>query len=190
MIFCTQFSAQKAGNCILGHWCTPPVPSRRRGVKASFWYSQLHFSNLLATSIFIETPGSLQEIATLAIILEISDSNLETGRYNSKSGISLIILVELTSLVLVYHVSGGTEHIYLNKVPPRGAKDLGCTRQSMGGSAPRSNPLAFNVQFLTLNIPLSLTFYWKMVPPSHLASSLLATSPGCMLLCFPIFNCF
>ena len=117
MIFCTQFSAQKAGNRILGHWCTPTVPSRRRGVKASFWYSRLHFSNLLATSIFIETPGSLQEIATLAMILEISDSNLETGRYSSKSGVSLIISVELTALVLVYHVSGGTEHIYLNKVP-------------------------------------------------------------------------
>ena len=53
----------------------------------------------------------------MAIIVEISDSNLETGRYNSKSGISLIISVELTALVLVYHVSGGTEHIYLNKVP-------------------------------------------------------------------------
>ena len=50
-------------------------------------------------------------MATLAIILEISDSNLETGRYSSKSGVSLIISVELTALVLVYHVSGGTEHI-------------------------------------------------------------------------------
>ena len=117
MIFCTQFSAQKAGNRILGHWCTPKVPSRRRAVKAFFWYSRLHFSNLLATSIFIETPGSLQEIATLEIIPEISDFNLETGRYSSKSGVSLIISVELTALVLVYHVSGGTEHIYLNKVP-------------------------------------------------------------------------
>ena len=36
MIFCTQFSAQKAGNRILGHWCTSKVPSRRRGVKAFF----------------------------------------------------------------------------------------------------------------------------------------------------------
>ena len=123
MIFCTQFSAQKAGNRILGHWCTPPVPSRRRGVKASFWYSRLHFSNLLATSIFIETPGSLQEIATLAIILEISDSNLETGRYSSKSGVSLIISVELTALVLVYHVSRGTD--FRNKVPLGAPKTWG-----------------------------------------------------------------
>ena len=64
IIFCTQFSAQNAGNRILGHWnveifkgCMPPVPSRRREVKASFWYSRLLFSNLLATSIFIETPA-------------------------------------------------------------------------------------------------------------------------------------
>ena len=123
MIFCTQFSAQKAGNRILGHWCTPPVPSRRRGVKASFWYSRLHFSNLLATSIFIETPGSLQEIATLEIIPEISDFNLETGRYSSKSGVSLIISVELTALVLVYHVSRGTD--FRNKVPLGAPKTWG-----------------------------------------------------------------
>ena len=32
--------------------------------------------------------SSLQEIATLAIIWEISDSNLETGRYSLKSGVS------------------------------------------------------------------------------------------------------
>ena len=35
--------------------------------------------------------NSLQEIATLAIIWEISDSNLETTRYSLKSGVSLII---------------------------------------------------------------------------------------------------
>ena len=35
--------------------------------------------------------SSLQEIATLAIIWEISDSNLETGRYGPKSGVSRII---------------------------------------------------------------------------------------------------
>ena len=125
LLYSINFSAQKAGNRILGHWCTSKVPSRRRGVKAFFWYSRLHFSNLLATSIFIETPGSLQEIATLAIIPEISDSNLETGRYSSKSGVSLIISVELTALVLVYHVSGGTEHIYLNKVPLGAPKTWG-----------------------------------------------------------------
>ena len=45
------------------------------------------------------------------IILEISDSNLETGRYSSKSGVSLIISVELTALVLVYHVSGNVSDI-------------------------------------------------------------------------------
>ena len=35
--------------------------------------------------------SSLQEIATLAIIREISDSHLETGRYSPKSGVSRII---------------------------------------------------------------------------------------------------
>ena len=35
--------------------------------------------------------SSLQEIATWAIIREISDSNLETGRYGPKSGVSRII---------------------------------------------------------------------------------------------------
>ena len=34
---------------------------------------------------------SLQEIATLVIIREISDSNLETGRYGPKPGVSRII---------------------------------------------------------------------------------------------------
>ena len=34
--------------------------------------------------------SSLQEIATLAIIQEISDSNLETGRYSPTSGVSRI----------------------------------------------------------------------------------------------------
>ena len=35
--------------------------------------------------------SSLQEIATLAIIREIWDTNLETGRYSLKSGVSRII---------------------------------------------------------------------------------------------------
>ena len=35
--------------------------------------------------------NSLQEIVTLAIIREISDSNLGTGRYSLKSGVSWII---------------------------------------------------------------------------------------------------
>ena len=40
---------------------------------------------------FMVGKSSLQEIATLAIIREISDSNLETGRYGPKSGVSWII---------------------------------------------------------------------------------------------------
>ena len=40
---------------------------------------------------FMVGKSSLQEIATLAIIREISDSNLETGRYDPKSGVSQII---------------------------------------------------------------------------------------------------
>ena len=40
---------------------------------------------------FMVGKSSLQEIATLAIIREISDSNLETGRYGPKSGLSRII---------------------------------------------------------------------------------------------------
>ena len=36
--------------------------------------------------------SSVQEIAILTIIWEILDSNLETGRYGPKSGISRIIL--------------------------------------------------------------------------------------------------
>ena len=40
---------------------------------------------------FMVGKSSLQEIATLAIIREIWDSNLETGRYSLKSGVSRII---------------------------------------------------------------------------------------------------
>ena len=40
---------------------------------------------------FVVGKSSLQEIATLAIIGEMSDSNLETGRYGPKSGVSRII---------------------------------------------------------------------------------------------------
>ena len=40
---------------------------------------------------FMVGNSSLQEIATLVIIWEISDSNLETGRYSPKSGVSQII---------------------------------------------------------------------------------------------------
>ena len=35
--------------------------------------------------------STLQQISTLAIIREISDSDLEIGRYNLKSGVSRII---------------------------------------------------------------------------------------------------
>ena len=44
-----------------------------------------HISN------FMVGKSSLQEITSLAIIREISDSNLESGRYSSKSGVSRII---------------------------------------------------------------------------------------------------
>ena len=40
---------------------------------------------------FIVGKSSLQEMATSVIILEISDSNLESGRYGPKSGVSGII---------------------------------------------------------------------------------------------------
>ena len=40
---------------------------------------------------FMAGKSSLQEIATLAIMWEISDSNLETGRHSLKSGVSRII---------------------------------------------------------------------------------------------------
>ena len=40
---------------------------------------------------FMVGKSSLQEIATLAIIGEMSDSNLETGRYGPKSGVCRII---------------------------------------------------------------------------------------------------
>ena len=38
-------------------------------------------------SNFMVGKSSLQEIATLVIIQEIPDSNLETGRYSPKSGV-------------------------------------------------------------------------------------------------------
>ena len=40
---------------------------------------------------FMVGKSILQEIATLAIIQEISDSNLETGRYSPKSGVAWIM---------------------------------------------------------------------------------------------------
>ena len=56
----------------------------------------------------------------------------------------------------------------------------GCTQQSFiqEGSNPRSDPLPFYTKFLTERLPLSYTFYWKMVP-FHRPS---------LDLCIP-FNC-
>ena len=63
---CPQFSPQKAENHILRLWnlkfscrSTPPDPlpsPRKRGLTVPCWYSRLLYSNLLATSLFIETP--------------------------------------------------------------------------------------------------------------------------------------
>ena len=47
---------------------------------------------------FTVRKSSLQEIATLAIIREIPDSNLETGEYGPKSWVSRIIRGALTAL--------------------------------------------------------------------------------------------
>ena len=62
-LFCTQFSPQNASNHILGLWnfkifwgSKPPDPPRKKGKMTPCWYSRLLYSNLLATSIFIETP--------------------------------------------------------------------------------------------------------------------------------------
>ena len=46
----------------------------------------------------------------------------------------------------------------------------GGTQQNFiqGGSSLRSNNLLFYIPFLTEKVPLSYTFYWKMVPLSHI----------------------
>ena len=55
--------------------------------------SHITFNIWLANiSNFVVGKSSLQEIVPLAILLEISDSNLETGRYGQKSGASQFIL--------------------------------------------------------------------------------------------------
>ena len=41
--------------------------------------------------LWLESHAILQEMATLAIIREIADSNLKTGRYSLKSGVSQIM---------------------------------------------------------------------------------------------------
>ena len=38
-----------------------PLPPKNKGLMAACWYSRLLYSNLLATSIFIETPGYYKE---------------------------------------------------------------------------------------------------------------------------------
>ena len=71
--FCPQFSPQNTENRIIAFYGieispfsghvpnTPPPPlPRKRGLMAPFWYSQLLYSNLLATSIFIETPAETE----------------------------------------------------------------------------------------------------------------------------------
>ena len=62
--FCTQFSSRNAGNRILGLWnfnifwgSMPPDPPWGTGLLASCQYSRVLYSNLLATSVIIETPG-------------------------------------------------------------------------------------------------------------------------------------
>ena len=64
-LYCSQFSPRKTGNLILVLWnykifrgARRPDPPRRRGLTAHCWYSRLLYSNLLATSIIIETPGN------------------------------------------------------------------------------------------------------------------------------------
>ena len=70
--FVLKFNPQKAENRILGLWnvkishsrtrLDPVFPPKRRGLTAPCWYSWLLDSNLLATSIFIETPGYVFEL--------------------------------------------------------------------------------------------------------------------------------
>ena len=70
--FVLKFNPQKAENHILGLWNVkishsrirpdPIFPPKRRGLTAPCWYSRLLDLNLLATSIFIETPGYVFEL--------------------------------------------------------------------------------------------------------------------------------
>ena len=53
--------------------------------------------------------SSLQEIATLEIIREISDSNLETGRYGPKSGVSRLTALHLTAQIIDFRVILGVK---------------------------------------------------------------------------------
>ena len=70
--FVLKFNPQKAENRMLGLWNVkishsrmrpdPIFPPKRRGLTAPCSYSWLLDSNLLATSIFIETPGYVFEL--------------------------------------------------------------------------------------------------------------------------------
>ena len=53
LLFYTQFSPLNAGNRLLGFWGSMPQTPLEN---VDCWYSQLLYSNLLATSMFIETP--------------------------------------------------------------------------------------------------------------------------------------
>ena len=65
-LFRFKFSPQNTENRILGLWKfkifwgslppETPLPPQKRGPMAPCWYSRLLYSNLLATSIIIETP--------------------------------------------------------------------------------------------------------------------------------------
>ena len=91
IIFCTQFSAQKPGNHILGHWnfemfkgSTLPDPSRRRGaVKPSFWYSRLLFQTRRLLQ-FLLKPLLLGHyfLSTLSSILQINQTQLVTFNFH------------------------------------------------------------------------------------------------------------
>ena len=56
---CTQFSPLHAENCILGQiskGSMPPDPPWGMELTTPCWYSRVLYSNLMATSIIIETP--------------------------------------------------------------------------------------------------------------------------------------
>ena len=68
-LFCRQFCPQNAENRILGLLNFKPFekhvprqfppPHLQKGTNDPLWYSRLSYSNLLGTSIFIETPVKL-----------------------------------------------------------------------------------------------------------------------------------
>ena len=54
--------------------------SRKRGLKAPYWYSQLLYSNLLASSIFIETLASQGKVVLLQFSLHFQLSSWQSHR--------------------------------------------------------------------------------------------------------------